>query len=246
MSERRPYGWRARIAMLKPSPVIDNNAHEFYLMAPPGVELFVCSMGLQRMAQSEYERVVAGLEEPLRLLLRHEPQAILQAGVPPIVTRGWGFEDELSARVRQITTVPLCTDVGSSIRALQRLGCSRTVMLSFGFDDALTEHIREYLRHAGLKLVGAGRVETSAGEDAARVPLEAVYQGARQLYETHANEADGVWITHASMPSVAVIDDLERDLGVPVASSAQALMWAGLRAAGIDDPIPGFGRLLRL
>ena len=240
----RPYGWRARIGMLKPSPVIDNNAHEFYLMAPPGVELFVCSMGLQRMAASEYERVVAGIEEPLRRLLRHEPHAILQAGVPPIVTRGWGFEDELMARVVRVTSVPFFTDVGSSITSLRTLGCSRIVMVSFGFDEELTTRIGEYLGHAGLELVAAERVQTSADEDAARVPLQLVYEMARDLYRS-AHGADGIWITHASMPSVAVIEDLERELGVPVVSSAQALMRAGLRAAGIFEPIDGFGKLLR-
>jgi len=240
---RGEYGWRARIGMLKPSPVIDNNAHEFYLMAPPGVELFVCSMGLQRMAQSEYERVVAGMEEPLRLLLRHEPHVILQAGVPPIVTRGWGFEDELLARVTRVTSVPFFTDVGASIAALRKLGCGRIVMVSFGFDDELTGRIREYLGHAGIELVAAERVQSAPDEDAARVPLGRVYDSARDLYRYA--QADGIWITHASMPSVAIIDDLERDLGVPVVSSAQALMWTGLRAASIAGPIEGFGELLR-
>ncbi len=46
------------------------------------------------------------------------------------------------------------------------------------------------------------------------------------------------------MPSVGIIEALETELGVPVVGSAQALMWAGLRAAGIDEPISGFGRLL--
>jgi maleate isomerase len=241
---RAEYGWRARIGMLKPSPVIDNNAHEFYLMAPEGVELFVTSMGVSHKDQSEYDKAVAGLHRPLSLLVRHEPQVILQAGVPPIVTRGWGFEGQVLARVREITSIPFFTDVGSSIRALQALDASRIVMLSFGFDDALSRQIGEYLRRGGIELVGWARVQASSEEDAARVSLEIVHQRARDLFEAHRSVANGIWITHASMPSVAVLDDLERELDVPVVSSAQALMWAGLRAAGILEPIPGFGRLL--
>lgn len=33
------YGWRARIALMQPSGVAENNPYEFYLMAPPGVVL---------------------------------------------------------------------------------------------------------------------------------------------------------------------------------------------------------------
>ena len=246
MNQAAEYGWRARIAMLKPSPVIDNNAHEFYLMAPEGVELFVTSMGVARMNQAEYDQALGGLEHGIRLLLHHDPHVILQAGVPPIVTHGWGFEDELLARVAKVTSIPFFTDVGSSIRALRTLGCSRVVMLSFGFDDELAGLIGRYLAGAGVTLLAAARVQRRPGEDAARVPLAMVAQHTRELFERHRSEVDGVWITHASMPSVGVLADLERDLGVPVVSSAQALMWAGLRASGILEPIAGFGRLLTL
>jgi hypothetical protein len=105
-SQGAAYGWRARIGMLKPSAVIDNNAHEFYLMAPPGVELFVTSLGVGGMRQDEYDKAIANFEHPLRLLLHHQPDVILQAGVPPIVTRGWGFEDTLRASVAESPASP--------------------------------------------------------------------------------------------------------------------------------------------
>jgi maleate isomerase len=244
-SQGAAYGWRARIGMLKPSAVIDNNAHEFYLMAPPGVELFVTSLGVGGMRQDEYDKAIANFEHPLRLLLHHQPDVILQAGVPPIVTRGWGFEDTLRASVAEITSIPFFSDVGASINGLRALGCGHVLMVSFSFDDELTEHIRRYLEAAGIQLIGSARVRESQGEDAAVLPLERVYRTTRKLFNDYPN-ADGIWITHASMPSIGVIDDLERDLRVPVVSSAQALMWAGLRAAGIREPFGQFGRLMSI
>ena len=72
---------------------------EFYLMAPPGVELFLGTMNLGGMRQEEYDKAIANIHVPLGLLAAHKPDAIVQAGVPPIVMRGWGCEDELRARV---------------------------------------------------------------------------------------------------------------------------------------------------
>ena len=40
------YGWRARFGLLQPSLVCDTNAYEFYLMAPPGVQLLLTSLGI--------------------------------------------------------------------------------------------------------------------------------------------------------------------------------------------------------
>ena len=42
------------------------------------------------------------------------------------------------------------------------------------------------------------------------------------------------------MPSVAIIDSLEQDLGVPVVTSMQAMMWAGLGLARVKAEV---GRL---
>jgi maleate cis-trans isomerase len=39
------------------------------------------------------------------------------------------------------------------------------------------------------------------------------------------------------------VAELERNLGVPVVTSAQALMWAGLLLAGVREPVSGFGKL---
>jgi maleate cis-trans isomerase len=245
--EGRPaYGWRARIAMIKPSPVTDTNIHEFYLMAPPGVELFLASMNLGGMRQEEYDKAIANLDGPIKLLAHHDPQAIIQPGVPPIVTRGWGFEDELRARVASITPAPFFSDVGAAIAGLKALGSSRIVVLSYSFDDELMGTIARYMANAAIEVVGWDRVRPAWPGDVAAAPLEVIYQAARALFERHAGQADGLWITHASMPSVGVLAELERDLRVPVLSSAQALMWAGLRAAGVAEPVEGFGRLLTL
>jgi maleate isomerase len=42
-----------------------------------------------------------------------------------------------------------------------------------------------------------------------------------------------------------VLDKIEKELGVSVMTSQQAITWKALRTAGITEPIEGFGRLLR-
>jgi len=45
-------------------------------------------------------------------------------------------------------------------------------------------------------------------------------------------------VTHA-------IEPLERDLGVSVITSLQAIAWEALRKCAITDTVAGYGRLLR-
>src|SRR3954453_16769825 len=90
------YGWRARIGLLQPSMVSDNNPIEFYLMAPPGVQTEWTSMGIPAGAnrRESQARPCSEIEGSIRRLLNLKVDVIVQPGVPPVVTRGWGFEDE--------------------------------------------------------------------------------------------------------------------------------------------------------
>jgi len=44
---------------------------------------------------------------------------------------------------------------------------------------------------------------------------------------------------------VHAIEPLEQEFGVNVVTDLQAVLWEGLRLAGIDDRIDGYGKLLR-
>jgi maleate cis-trans isomerase len=185
------------------------------------------------------------MEPAIRKIAERGADVILQAGVPPIVTHGWGYEDEVLARIREVTSVPLITDAGASVRAMRALGLKSVVMLGNAFSDEIISHMKSYMQGAGIDIVATAQATSDAGH-ASSLPLEVIYRRARSLYEEHAVHAEGIWLTQASTPSVGVIDDLERDLGVPVVTSAQALMWAGLRTVGIREDIEGFGRLFRM
>ena len=53
-------------------------------------------------------------------------------------------------------------------------------------------------------------------------------------------QAEAVFLTGTSMPTIAVLAALEHDLGKPVVSSNAAMMWDELREA--CEPVAGYGR----
>src|SRR5437879_3578600 len=81
------------------------------------------------------------------------------------------------------------------------------------------------------------------GDPGSRTGLEErAYELARQA---DAKDADAVLLSGTGLPTIGVLDRLERDLGKPVISSIQACLWQALRVAGRRPVIEGFGRLLR-
>jgi arylmalonate decarboxylase len=57
-------------------------------------------------------------------------------------------------------------------------------------------------------------------------------------------DADGVLISCAQMPSAKVIGELEEEISKPVISTNTATLWAMLQRLKAKTSVPGYGRLL--
>ena len=246
----RPYGWRARVGMITPTPAHENNGYEFYQIAPDGVTVVMTSLGVVLAdREASYVQAIDRLEAATEEIMSRKPMSIMQAGVPLIAFQGYGFEDEVLRRIANVTDTPAGTDLGSCIMGMKLLGIKRPVMLT-PFDDRTHQKLTEYVANEGIQVAQAASVlgAVSGGElrgyEVSTMDLGRVKALGAELFRS-AGDADGVWITGALMPAVSVVETLERELGVPVVSSMQAMAWRSLRMAGVDDKIDGFGRLLR-
>jgi maleate isomerase len=70
-------------------------------------------------------------------------------------------------------------------------------------------------------------------------------QWVRETLALRDPAADAYFISCTTIRSTDVIERIERELGKPVVTSNQGMLWSALRDAGIDEPIAGYGRLLR-
>lgn len=240
------YGWRGRVGWLQPGDFAENNPYEFYLQAPAGVTICVTQLARAENRGGPFHSAMAYVEDGVQRLIARHVDVIVQAGTPHISGMGWGFEDELRARVAKVTSVPFITDIGSSIKAMRLLGMQKVAVLD-PFNDQIHKEMAEYLAHADIEVVralslrrGGVELDTLSWTD-----MSVIYRGAKEVFAA-APGAQGIWITGAAMPSVSIIQQLEDDLGIPVVTSMQAMTWGGIRALGINEKIAGFGRLWQI
>jgi len=86
---------------------------------------------------------------------------------------------------------------------------------------------------AVAQLEGAGSIHEKTAERAYEVGKEA-----------DRPDAEAVFLSGTGMPTLAMFQLLEGDLGKPVISAACAMMWNALRIAGVRIARQGHGRLL--
>jgi maleate isomerase len=110
------------------------------------------------------------------------------------------------------------------------------------FTDLANQQVAEYVMPDGIDVVATHRVDQAERGSLHRLHLGTVYQIVKTAH-SRAGRVDGIWLPGAALPTVAVVDALERALSVPVVSSKQAMVFAALRQANINDRIEGYGRL---
>lgn len=235
-------GWRARIGFLVPpgNPTVETEMAE---LAPPGVSVHFTRMSASGPAgthagQEERNRSqIAGLAEATRLLAMVAPRVIVLAHTATSYTLGREAEAALVRQQEAATGTRFITAFASVLEALAHLG-ARRIAYATPYDAVLTEQGRAHLVLHGLDVVGTARLE--GVRNIYEETTERAYAVGRQADRP---EAEAVFLSGTGMPTLAMLQTLEDDLGKPVISAASAMMWNALRIAGVNRLRPGYGRL---
>jgi maleate isomerase len=241
------FGWRARIGVLLPpgNPTVEP---ELYGMAPAGVSLHFArleappssgpaggAVGMEERTQA-YREGIAG---PATALGDVRPAVVVLAHTASSYALGFGNEQPLIDRISSRAGAPALLAAHAVLAALQHLGVTR-LALGTPYPESISRQGKAYWEAAGFQIAGYHRLTDVA--DIYAESEERAYLLARQA---DAPDAQAVLLSGTGLPTVGVLETLERDLGKPVISSNQACLWRALRLAGVREVIPGFGRLLR-
>ena len=237
------YGWRGKFGFINPS-VCDTPLLEFYQILPEGILVTPADLKIQNLTDQEFQGAMTRIMDAVKIVDYEEAQAIIVGGTPPITKMGFDADKKIIKEVEALTGKPASTTPTAETDALKFLGLKRIALVS-PYVEALNQHLKSYFEYCGFEVVVVRGLGIVKNADLTKVSFDTAYTASKEAYLKAKGAIDGIFLTCPRWPTVRCIAPLERDLGIPVVSTAQALVWKALSMLNIREVKPGFGKLFK-
>lgn len=182
----------------------------------------------------------SNMEEPFRLIQGVRPDVVMYGCTSATLAHGPVFDKELRARIASECGAKTVTAAGALAFALKTINAKRIGFAS-PYVPSLNDAAVAFLEREGFDTVARSEVHGTLDNEGqgALSPSDVFALG---INADHP-EAEAIVLSCTDMRSVEVIADLEADLGKPVVTSNQAMMFQAMQVACLGPAPPGFGKL---
>jgi maleate cis-trans isomerase len=237
---------RKKVGVLAPRGLVEIGPYEFYRLAPPGIMLVICALGIKEFTEKGVYDVYAGIDAQLAELQTRDIDLIVQEGVPLQCLIGCEAHDARLAYITGKSGLPVTSGVLAGVNAAKHLGVRR---IAFGnkFSEAVNESLARFFTREGIEVTG--HVSWGEGKTDDQIHgmhwadlAEAGLRIGRQTFEENP-DADAIYMPGGGWNLNRAINELEAEFGKPVLGHRHTGTWEIARRVGMWRPREGYGRL---
>ncbi|MBI4284728.1 MAG: aspartate/glutamate racemase family protein [Chloroflexi bacterium] len=216
--------------------------HYIQKVLPEDVTMHVTRLPMATVRYEDVMRMADKVEEGAGLLADAKVGVIAFVCTAASFIKGAGYDQEIMKRITAATGIPASTMITAVIAGLRALNTRKLVLIT-PYIDRIVKIEKQFLENAGFEVLSYFGLGLDDADK--QVAVEPSYWCKLAMERRHP-EADTYLLSCGGIRgAVEFPDQLEKDLGKPVVTSLQAQAWHCLRLIGRQEPIEGFGRLLR-
>ena len=234
------FGWRKRIGYIGPT-VMEVVPYEFYRFAPDGIGLVGVTCNIDDWSQEYFDRALAQVTTAAAYLGSRGVDFILHGGGPLVVARGKGFEEIIVKDIEAAAKVPASTGVRAAMEAFRHVG-ARRVAIASPYPERHNSALSGYLNAQGFEVVRAEGKDVPFKALQADKPAD-IMRFAKGVL-ARAGKCDALYLPCPQWQAGQIVEELEREMGLPAIAYSHASFFVAFKALGIRDKIQGHGRLL--
>lgn len=240
-------GWRKKFGVLGPSTNTIVQP-EFDEMRPPGVTNHYSRIYTPNAQAISNESFMAGtavisdnMLEAVASVMTCAPDYLV-AGMSAITFYGGvAGADAFQEKIENAAGVGLSIGSHSTTAALRAYGGIRRIAFVSPYFPVANGEVRRYFEESGFEVTRDICLQCPSWTAIAEVSQDALRQ---TLSELDSDDADALVQVGTNLCMARLAAEAEAALGKPVLAINTATYWHALRNNGIQDQMPGFGRLL--
>lgn len=229
------FGTRARVGHLYPSGGLCD--YEIQLMAPEGVQFVTTRVPFRRTEVADDLRFAEHVGIHSELLADAAVELVAVNCTAATMLAG---PERIRAVVTEHAGVPAVTTIEAVLGALAALRVRRVALVTPYVPDVVDAEVAHLAAHGVEVVERGGRPCGTPVEQGEIAPEEWV----DTINRLSLDGVDAVLLSCAGVQVASVIETIERQTGLPLVTSNQALLWWVLRALGLPEETPGCGTLL--
>jgi maleate isomerase len=242
-------GWRRKFGVIGPSTNTIVQP-DFEMMRPPGVTNHYSRIFTPNAKAVSNETFAAGIAvigdnvlDAVHSVMTCEPEYLVMGMSSVTFNGGAAGADAFQAKVEKAAGVGISIGSHSSTAALKAYGGVKRIAFLSPYYPVANAEVRRYFTESGFEVVRDVCLECKSWTGIAEVPPELLRT---RLIELNGNgrDTDAIIQVGTNLSMVKLAAEAELWLGKPVIAINAATYWHALRANGIEDKIPGLGRLL--
>ncbi|MEM7206361.1 MAG: Asp/Glu racemase [Pseudomonadota bacterium] len=237
---------RAKLGVFVPFTNTNLEA-DLAMLCPAGVTFHSTRLGGYDIDEIPDEKHMAqlgasSLDEELRLLGGLKPDVIIYGCTSATLAHGPDFDRELAQKSMDECGIPMVTAAGALVHALNTLGVKK-VGFSSPYVRSLNADAIRFLNNSGFDVVSDSAVESelNSTEQGALTPDDVVDLAC----SADSSDAEALVLSCTDLRAVEAVERIESQLGKPVVTSNQALLFQALQNTQVPTSEVSCGRLFQ-
>lgn len=157
-------------------------------------------------------------------------------------TAAIGADQTIEYMQRARPGVACTTPLIAACKGFNKLGVHRIALIT-PYKTEVDDLIKTYFEEQNISVVKSISFDLESDVEIARLPASSIYEAACEI---NNSEVEGVFISCTALRAAETIKAIEEEIGKPVITSNQALLWDALRLGGYNEIIHGYGELMEI
>jgi maleate isomerase len=181
----------------------------------------------------------SAIEDSLSLLSMIDLSVIIFGCTSASLFLGRGWDDKIIERMKKLTNAVVTTTSTCVIKALKKLDLKKIGVIT-PYIDIINDREKDFLQKHGFEV---SFINGFRFLDSRETPKITTSQLLAFIRRNSLTDVDGLFISCTNLKTFGVIDEIEKEYGIPVVTSNQASLWNALCIIGDRENLGILGKL---